>query len=257
MKHFAALLIWGWMYNSLLVAQVSGANNNNLNQPEQADETALTETPEAPSLSEAYLKSAREYLYSGNEKRAREFLQKSANESDDASAREARMLLLSIRAREGQTDLDADFDFLSEEDKPRALYLMARGWDEFSAGHPERKAIRKKAMEYYSQLNNRYPQNEWALRSVASYSQGLVQQKKHRQALTILVDSIQKMNELKQPVTPEMYYLLGQALEGKGSGSDATRAYEAYKKVVNDRESIYYQRAILRMRHIEKFYISP
>jgi len=203
---------------------------------------------------ENYIEMAINYINDGNYDLARRYLQLASMSGDEDKYEEAVIWGLYIDALEGDRNIEGKLNMLMDEANAKAHYLIADGWQNFFEKNPEAIEIYKLSQEFKEKLIAKYPDSEWAFLSLMQLVPSFINEKNYDKALIYLIKYFEKNRDNIEKIDDKAWFYMGQILENSMEYRNLSKAIKAYRKVLENKKSIYYAQAKQRINEIEKFY---
>ncbi|MBV6494256.1 MAG: hypothetical protein LDLANPLL_02287 [Turneriella sp.] len=234
------------------VNPAESAPPKNENTPTDEEQAALS--AQKRPLTKVYLENARLYLRSRDLNKALDFLKKSQEAGEDEFSREARLTSLYLRARRGDKNLDTEAETQEEASKAEALLRIADGYSACARITTVKNSCAEDAVRLYAYLGEWTPNSKEGVLSRLRLAAGLIEKGDFSSALPILTRTLLDEPQVGGEIPYDRaWFNLGELYEKPWLNHDAHKARTAYQQVLRYKESPYRQKALERIRYLERF----
>lgn len=242
----------------------AGSGTDRETQPATADGAAAEEAQALANqrnpLTQVYLENAQMHLRAERTDKALEYLKKSVEAGEDVYSREAKLTSLWLRARRGDSGLEAESESLDEKSKSGALLRMADGYAACAKEQVKRTECASEAERIYAYLGELTPRSPEGRLARVRLGFLLLDAGKAEAALPHLSKTLldegndaRTGRQLRDLPLDRAYYSLGQLYERPWYHRDTHKAAAAYKQVLKYGGSPYHRMARERIAYLEKY----
>jgi tetratricopeptide (TPR) repeat protein len=227
-----------------------------------ADVDNKTENQKINKPEENYLEMALNYINERNFEQARRYIQMAEGSGDEKVFQESQVWKMYLAALEGSKSPESGLNGLTGELYAKGLYYISDGWQNYYEKNPASKDLYALSLEYKEKLIVQYPESDWATLASMQLVSVNINRKNFDKALYYLLKYIDNkksrgdVNKSNNENTTDdkAWFYMGQILENSREYRDLHKSVRAYKKVLENKESMFYSQAQNRISYLEKFY---
>ncbi|MDH4262024.1 MAG: hypothetical protein OEV78_03155 [Spirochaetia bacterium] len=248
---FLFLVLFLFVLNLEKLSAVVKATNE-ITETDDKDENKKINKPE-----QNYLDMALNYINERNFIQAKRYLQMAEASGDEQIFQDSQVWKMYLEALEGSKNPENALNTLSGEMYAKGLYYVSDGWQNYYEKNPSAKDIYALSLEFKEKLIVQYPDSDWAMLVSMQLVNVYINQKDYDKALYYLLkymDNKKSRGDLNNASDDKAWFYLGQILENSHEYRDLQKSVQAYNKVVENPDSIFYSQAKSRILSLEKFY---
>lgn len=241
-------------------APVPGQNSGPAPQPvaetDSNNEEAEAQRQRKNPLTKVYLENAELYHRSNRPDKTLENLKKSQEAGEDNFSREAKLKTLLMRARRGETGLEAEAEAFDDKLKMQALLAIADGYQMCAREQTKKNDCLRDAERIFAYAGELQPHSTEGRLARLRLGLLLIEAGRHEAALPHLTRTL--LSEQNAPQSHELpldraYFMLGQLYERPWYHKDGHKAEVAYRQVLKFAGSPYHSAAKERLQWLTRF----